>query len=294
MTTRSPDSTAVTELLPEKKLLPLEGLYLNEGLARMADQRRQPLVLTDYLTDQNGVIAKADAQHHFQVPPETRNASDWRLAQELMAQADVMITGGDYLRRASSRESHRQEVLYQFEPGREFEELGDWRLRTGYKKRSPDLAVVSRHLDFQLPADLRSGGRRLVIFTTDEMADSAQARVLTSSGAVVLGSGKVGVDGERMIDYLSDEMGARVIVMATGPGVLQLLLAAQRLDFLYLTQVQRQIPFEDPSTVKTLRPQGQRVQDLKEFRLARQYLQEDVVAADGSLVSQLFFRFDRS
>ena len=194
-----------------------------------------------------------------------------------------MITGGDYLRRASSRESHRQEVLYQFEPGREFEELGDWRLRTGYKKRSPDLAVVTRHLDFQLPADLRSGGRRLVIFTTDEMADSAQARVLTSSGAVVLGSGKVGVDGERMIDYLSDEMGARVIVMATGPGVLQLLLAAQRLDFLYLTQVQRQIPFEDPSTVKTLLPQGQRVQDLKEFRLARQYLQEDVVAADGSL-----------
>ncbi len=286
----TPDSGKVTEILPEKKQLPLQGLYLDEGLAEMSAQMQRALVLTNFLTDRNGVIARTDEHHHFQVPPETRNVSDWRLSQELMAQADVIICGGSYLKRISRPGAHHQDILNQFEPGGEFEELGDWRLRAGYERRSPDLAVVTRHLDFKIPEGVLRGGRRVAIFTTDGVAKS---EALVAEGAAVIGGGKLGVDGNRMIDYLRDEMRQRVIVMASGPRVLELLLQAGRLDILYLTQVQREIQFDDPSNVITLLPNGESVQDLKGFQLTHQYWQDRAVTGDGTSVSQSFLRYDR-
>ncbi len=287
------DSKTVTQALPEKKQLPLEGLYLRQELAKMAAQRQRPLVVTTYLTDINGVIAKADEQYHFHIPAEIRNASDWRLSQELMAQADVIISGGDYLRSASTPGTHPQDVLYQFEQGEEFEDLGEWRLKAGYEKRSPDLAVVTRHLDFKIPERLQESRRRIAVFTTYSVAHSMQAMDFADSGIPVIGCGEAGVDGETMIEYLRGEMAARVVTMMSGPGVLQLLLAAQQLDLLYITQVQREIPFENAFTVKALEPDGKKVEDLGGFRITHQYVQDGVVTADGSRVSQFFLRYDR-
>ncbi len=260
----------------------------------MSTELGKALVVTTFLTARNGVIAKAEEDHHFQVPRETRNASDWRLSQELMAQSDVIICGGSYLRRLSASESHAQDILLQFEPGGEFEELGEWRLRTGYEKRSPDLAVVARHLDFKIPERVLKSERRTAVFTTDDMANSDEAKRFTAAGTVVIGGRKSGVDGDQIIDYLRDEMDARVIVMASGPRVFELLLQANRLDLVYVTQVQREIPFDDPSRVMTLLPNGKRVQDLREFRLTRQYWQDHAVAGDGAPVSQSFLRCDRT
>jgi riboflavin biosynthesis pyrimidine reductase len=245
------------------------------------------------LTDRNGVIAKADKQHNFQVPLETKNASDWRLFQELMAQADVIISGAAYLQRVSALGSRAENILSQFEPGRGFEKLGEWRLRAGYKKRSPDLVVVTRSLDFKFPEEVTRGGRKIVIFTTDDIANSDKAKALTNSGTLVIGSGEAGVDGNRMIETLSNGMGYRVIMMASGPSVLGLLLEAKRLDLLYITEAQLEIPFDDPSTVLTILQGGKKVNELKEFSVTQQYLQENVVTDDGSLISQLFLRYDR-
>lgn len=136
-------------------------------------------------------------------------------------------------------------------------------------------------------------GRRIVIFTTYAMANSDKARALTTSGMVVVGSGEAGVDGNRMIDTLSHGMGHRVIMMASGPAVLELLLEVKRLDILYITEAQREIPFDDPSTVQTILPGGKGVNKLKDFRVTHRYLQENVVTEDGSLISQLFLRYDR-
>ncbi len=287
------DSSKVTELLPEKRQLPLEGLYLDQKLTEISAQLRKALVLTNFLTDKNGVIARTDQQHHFQAPPETRNASDWRLSQELMAQADVIICGGSYLKRVSVPGSSHQDILHQFEPGGDFEELGDWRMQTGCKRRSPDLAVVTRHLDFKLPEGLLPGGRKVAIFTTDGIAKSEEAKAFVQAGAAVIGGGELGVDGNRMINYLQDEMHERVMVMASGPRVLELLLQAGRLELLYITQVQRKIQFDDPSTVITLLPNGKSVQDLKEFQLTHEFRQDHAVAGDGKPISQLFLRYDR-
>jgi hypothetical protein len=281
----------INQVFPVKKQVPLEGLYLDQGLQDMAAEIGRSVVLTDYLTDKNGVVAKAGKDGHFQIPVELKNSSDWGLYQELMAQADVTISGGSYYKRL--RMKGAQDILYQFEPGNAFEKLGQWRLSAGYKKRSPDLAIVSRHLDFELPEELVRGGRRIVIFTTDPMVNSDKARSLKDVNAMIIGSGEAGVDGGRMITTLASDMGYHVIMMVSGPHVLELLLAAKRLDLLYVTQAQVEIPFDDPATVQTILSGGKKISELKEFQLAHQFMQENVVTEAGSRISQSFFRYDR-
>jgi hypothetical protein len=284
----------VTQLFPEKKQVQLEGLYLGQRLVEISTRIERSLVITDFLSDRNEVIAKADEHRRFQVPDEIRNGSDWRLFQELMAQADVIISGENYLKRFARIGSAAEDILFQFEPGRGFEELGEWRLISGYKKRSPDLAIVSRRLDFQLPEGILKNDRKIIVFTPDAMTNSMQARHLTNAGVAVVGSGEAGVEADRMIAALNLELGYRVIMMATGPTVLRLLLEANRLDLLYITKARLEIPFDDPASVKTLFSDGEKSDTLKGFSVAHRYLQENVSAENGNRISQLFLRLDRN
>ncbi|RPI92403.1 MAG: hypothetical protein EHM40_13110 [Chloroflexi bacterium] len=282
----------IKQVLPAKKQVPLEGLYLDQRLMEMATEIGRSVVFADFLTDKNGVVAKVGKDGQFQIPAELKNSSDWGLFQELMAQADVIISGGSYFKRLAALGESAQDILYQFEPGKGFEKLGEWRRNAGYKKRSPDLAIVTRHLDFELPEELIRSGRRIAIFTTDSMASSDKARALNNANTIVIGSGEAGVDGDRLITVLNG-MGYRVIMMASGPNVLELLLAAKRLDLLYITEAQLEIPFDDPATVQTILAGGKKISELNEFRLAHQFIQENVITEDASFISQLFLRYDR-
>src|SRR5687768_10265125 len=178
----------IDQVFPVKKQVPLEGLYLGERLVDKASEIGRSLVLTDYLADQNEVIAKAAKDGHFEIPAQLKNSSDWGRYQELMAQADVIISSGSYFKRLAT--TGAQEILFQFEPRQAYEHLGQWRLDTGFKKRSPDVAIVTRHLDFELPAELRKSGRRIVIFTTDAMANSDKAGALRNADTTIIGSGE--------------------------------------------------------------------------------------------------------
>jgi riboflavin biosynthesis pyrimidine reductase len=279
----------INQVFPVKRQVPLEGLYLDQRLMDRAAEIGRSLVLTDFLTDKNGVIAKATKDGHFEIPAALKNSSDWGRYQELMAQADVIISGGSYFKRLATS----QDVLYQFEPGNAFEKLGQWRLNTGFKKRSPDVAIVTRDLDFEIPEKLIQSGRRIFIFTTDAIAKSDKAKSLSNLNTVIIGSGQGRVEGGRMIATLSNDMGYRVIMMVSGPHILDLLLKAERMDLIYVTQAQVKIPFEDPSTVQTILLGGKKVSDLKDFNLAHQFIQENVVTEDASLISQSFLRYDR-
>src|SRR5215216_5206443 len=191
----------INQVFPMKRQVPLEGLYLDQRLMDRAAQLGRSLVLTDFLTDQNGVIAKATKDAHFEIPAALKNSSDWGRYQELMAQADVLISGGSYFKRLETS----QDILYQFEPGNAFEKLGQWRLKAGYKKRSPDVAIVTRDLDFEIPEKLIQSGRRILIFTIDSIAESDKAKALTNVNTVIMGSGESGVEGDRMIATLSND-----------------------------------------------------------------------------------------
>lgn len=280
----------IDQVFPVKRQVPLEGLYLNQRLLDRAAALGRSLVLTDFLTDQQGVVAKANKAGHFEIPAALKNASDGGRYQELMAQADVIISSHSYFKRLETS----QDILYQFEPGNAFEGLGQWRLDASYKTRSPDVAIVTRKLDFELPEKLIRSGRRVMIFTTDAIAESCKARSLRGGNTVVLGSGEARVEADRMIATLSQDMGCRVILMASGPQILDLLLKAGRMDRIYVTQAQVQIPFTDPAAVQTILSGGRNVSDLKDFHLAHEFLQKHVVTENGSLISQSFLRYDRN
>jgi riboflavin biosynthesis pyrimidine reductase len=279
----------VHQVFPAKKQVPLEGLYLRQRLMEMATELGRSVVLTDYLTDQNGVIAKAGKDDRFQVPAEIKNDSDWGRFQELMAQADVIISGGSYFKRLATS----QDILYQFELGNTFKTLGQWRLNAGYKKRSPDVAIVTRHLDFELPEKLIRSDRKIIIFTTDAMANSDKAKNLKNGDILVVGSREAGVDGARMIDMLANKLGYRVIMMVSGPQILDLLLKAKRMDLIYVTEVQVEIPFEGRARLQTILPGGKKISELEEFRLAHKFIQENAVTENGFPISQTFLRYDR-
>ncbi len=281
----------INQVFPVKEQAPLEGLYLDQKLKEMAAEIGRSLVFTDFLTDKNEVVAKSGKDAHFQIPAEIKNSSDWGLFQELMAQADITISSGSYFRRLATKGA--QDILYQFEPGNAFETLGQWRLGAGYERRSPDLAIVTRHLEFEIPQELRRSGRRIVIFTTDAMAHSEKARELQNTNTTIVGSGKDGVDGSRMIATLADEMSYRVIMMVSGPHVLDLLLKASHLDLLYVTQAQLEVPLDHSAVAQTLLLEGKKISDLEEFHLAHQFVQENVITENASLISQSFLRYDR-
>ena len=275
----------IDQVFPVKRQVPLEGLYLGQGLKELAAEIGRSVVLADYLTDENGVVAKAG-----KVPAELKNSSDWGRFQELMAQADVIISSGSYFKRLAKKGT--QDILYQFEPEGAYERLGQWRLDAGYRKRSPDVAIVSRRLDFELPGELRQSGRRVLIFTTDAMANSERASALGSGDVLVFGSGKESVEGDRLIAALAGDLGYGVIMMASGPQVLALLLAANRLDLCYVTEVQMEISSDDPAALQTILPEGKKIGELTEFHLTHRFTQDHVLTEDGSLVSQSFLRYD--
>lgn len=285
------DYPAILQTYPIQRQALLEGLYLGENLAETAAKTGRSLVFANFLTDRNGVIAAARPDGLFRVPPEIRNRADWRLFQELMAQADVIITGAAYLKRAALLGKEAQNVLFQFEASAEYAMLGEWRLQHGYPRRSPDLAVVTRSLNTEAPAGILESGRRVTVFTTHAAAASRRADELRAAGVSMVGGGENGVDGNILIDTLGG-MGYRVIHMATGPRVLGLLLEAGRLDRLYVTEAQVELPVPRSEGVLTVLPPSQSVHALPGFRLAHRYREDGVTTASGTTISQDFLRFD--
>ncbi len=171
--TTNPGDVRIETMTEEVLLENTEGLYLLEShdlkLVRKKMGLKRPLFVANYVTDEDGVIAVEGAGGP---PKEIKNDEDWGRFQELQAQADIIITGADYLNRFAKHGEKAQNILSQFDKGAKYERLGDWRLAHGYKSRNPDVAVTSRSLEFDFPSSLLGDGRKLLVFTTYEMATS--------------------------------------------------------------------------------------------------------------------------
>ncbi|MGH8671441.1 MAG: hypothetical protein ACREUA_05305, partial [Burkholderiales bacterium] len=91
--------TEILRLYPEPSMqCALEGLYLAENLHRMGSSDR-PFVYANFISSLDGRIALIDpGDGKSRVPGELTSLNDWRLFQELQAQADCFITHGAYLR----------------------------------------------------------------------------------------------------------------------------------------------------------------------------------------------------
>lgn len=267
----------------------LEGLYLRRDLRAMGKKAGQ-LVYANYVCDENEVIARRDEGGEFQVAKELKNMSDWGRFQELTAQADAIITGSGYLKRYAKHGEGAENVIDQFAKGGSFEKLGDW--REAHKlRRNPDIAIVSRNLDFEIPAEALKD-RKVFVFTTYDKGSSDRARELRDKQqAYVIGVGVDGVDGKKMVDFLVGQ-GDRIIKMTTGPRVLKILLDAGVLDELYVTRVHRQIDAK-PEDTQTILGADKKIKDLENFvKAPNPYHQEDVITEDGEHTSQDFEIYD--
>ncbi len=292
----------VRQIEPEDRLMSLEGLYLSHGLQELAKRIDRPIVVANYVTDLNDVIAVEGERGS---PENLKNPTDWRLFQEITAQSDAIITGASYMNDFSERAESVQNVLTQFGKGSPFEDLGDWREQKELT-RNPDLVVVSRSLNFNLPKAITESGRQVFIFTTYRMQDSENAKELGKAGATVIGAGEEGVNGALMIERLGHE-GYKVIKIITGSRVLKLLMDAEfknqegevirrgALDRLYITRVDKKITDDWSNAITVL--EGRKIDDLASkgggFRLTERYSQDKITGNDGVETSQEFLVYER-
>ncbi|HEY9050137.1 MAG TPA: dihydrofolate reductase family protein [Gammaproteobacteria bacterium] len=228
----------VTRLFPAPQQdVPLEGLYLQHAL-RYADNNSCPCVYTNFISSLDGRIAVEHPERNSHaVPAAITNERDWRLFQELAAQADVLVTSARYLRELSL--GNAQDALpLSNKPA--FVDLHAWRKQQGL---SPQPAVVILSASLNLPLDCLAdiAKQRQVFVATGRQADAVAIDSIKKTGTKILytGEGKQ-VDGKPLIDALLKE-NFRSIYSIAGPGVLQTLLHANVLNRLYLTQVHRLI-----------------------------------------------------
>ncbi len=265
--------------LPAQEL-PLHGLYLGQEVQQAAAALGRPLVYANFVASLDGRIAvPGPTGSGLVVPKQVANDRDWRLFQELAVQADVVISSGRYLRDYAS--GHAQEILRVYDDPR-FADLARWRSQQGLSPQ-PDIAVISASLDFPVPEALLAGGRRVVIFTTED-AHPARVRELEDHAGQVVRAGETAVTGDRLVQAMG-ELGYRAIYSASGPKVLHLLLAAGVLDRLYLTLGHRLLGGDPFSTIVD----GPLLTPAAGMRLHTAYY--DQHALDG--LGQLFLCYDR-
>ncbi|MFZ1400930.1 MAG: dihydrofolate reductase family protein [Candidatus Promineifilaceae bacterium] len=222
----------IQQLFPQSGQFPLKKLYLHHNLRQFAGQER-PFIYANFVHSLDGRIAiPHPTKPGLMVPENVANERDWRLFQELAAQADLILSSGRYLR--DWADGRAQEILRVDDPN--FADLRDWRTANGLKPQ-PDIAIISGSLDFPIPELLTANGRKVIIFTTANPDPIRAAEIEAQAGNLFVVGG-ASVSGAQMAQKMVD-LGYQTVYSAAGPKILHLLLAGGVLNRLYLTQVGR-------------------------------------------------------
>lgn len=223
--------------------LPLIGAYLAHDIRYQTRSLNRPYVYANFVTSIDGRIAVPRVNSKsLTVPKNITNERDWRLFQELAAQADLIISSGRYLREWAA--GHAQEILQVDDP--RFIDLRKWREAQGLSPQ-PDIAIVSRSLKFPIPDVLTAGGRKVIVFTVTNPDPLRTKDIETHAGQVFIAGDKK-VEGDKLVEYLN-QLGYKFVYSAAGPKILHLLLADRVLNRLYLTYANRILGGENFSTI---------------------------------------------
>ncbi len=220
----------VIPLYPEPgEKRPLTNLYLDHNIR----QGGRTFVYANFVVSLDGRIAiPHPSGDGLMVPKAIANERDWRLFQELAAQADLIISSGRYLR--DWADGRAQEILQTDDP--RFADLRRWREEQGLKPQ-PDIAIISGSLDFPIPEVLTRNGRHAIIFTAANPDPARVAEIENQAGQVII-AGEERVDGRRLVQAMT-ELGYQTVYSAAGPKILHMLLVGGVLDRLYLTHASR-------------------------------------------------------
>jgi riboflavin biosynthesis pyrimidine reductase len=278
---RFPVRDTIIQLYPmANNKLPLKNLYLQHNMLERYAAKGSAYLYTNFITSLDGRIAIPHSSGKgLTVPKTIANPRDWRLFQELAVQADILITTGRYLREVLA--GNPQKILQAYDDP-QFADLKEWRLANGFQP-IPDLAIVSFSLNFRIPEVLSQDDRTVHIVTTQDADSEAKESLQEDMGNIIL-AGEDQIDGQTMIDQLSD-LGYRTIYSTAGPKVFHLLLSANVIDRLYLTYANRILGGDPFSSIV----EGDLMESAVDFKLHSLYY--DPSAPDN--VGQLFSCYDR-
>ncbi|HQU15906.1 MAG: hypothetical protein B7Z66_06145 [Chromatiales bacterium 21-64-14] len=211
----------------------LEGAYLAHGLHRAS--AAAPMVYTNFIASLDGRIALVDpGTRRHRVPAAIANPRDWRLFQELAAQAHVLVTTARYFRDLTQGQAQDSLPVSTRSP---YADLLTWRRKEGLEPQ-PAVAVVSASLDLPIPPELDLQQRAFYVLTGED-ADPDRVTALEQLGLRVLFAGNGHrVDGRRLVQVLA-ERGYHSLYAIAGPQLLHTLVSAGVLDRLYLTHAHR-------------------------------------------------------
>ena len=260
------------------RTLPLHGAYLAHDLRSKGGTTERPYVYANFIASLDGRIAvPGEDADGLTVPTATANERDWHLYQELATQADLIISSGRYLREWA--EGKAQEILQVDDP--RFADLRAWRQERGLKPQ-PDIAILSNSLRFPVPEVLTAAGRQVVVFTS-AAADPVRVAALEGRGNRVVVAGEDTVEGPALVQQLG-ALGYRFIYSAAGPKIMQMLVAGNVLDRLYLTLAHRLLGARHYATIV----EGARFEPAAGMTLDTLYL--DPAGLDG--LGQLFLAYE--
>ena len=256
----------------------LQGLYLAHDLRQYANEATS-YIYANFVTSLDGRIAipRPDGSG-LMVPKQIANERDWRLYQELAAQADLIISSGRYLREWA--EGRAQEIL-QTDDAR-FADLREWRTARGLKPQ-PDIAIISSSLDFSIPDVLTRDGRKAIFFTIANPNPERVREIEKQAGQVIV-TGEKSVEG-KLFAQRASELGYRVIYSGAGPKILHLLLQDNVLNRLYLTFANRVLGGNPFATIVD----GALLEPAADFKMNALYF--DAAGLEG--LGQMFASYNR-
>ena len=226
--------TSLTRLHPpDTARHPLSGLCLEHRLAERAEAG-QPYIYSSFIMSLNGAIAIDDGQGNWTHPETLTDPRDLRLLCELMAQADCLITSAGYLR---DLERGSLGNLLQLPQTPEFQDLSDYRARH-HDTPFPSVLVVSRSLDFQVPASLDEHRQALRVLAPASAPERKVAELRDQGVDVVLSEDADWVGSEAVMANLK-ELGARTAYLFCGPRMNAILMQSGQVRRLYLTWLHR-------------------------------------------------------
>jgi riboflavin biosynthesis pyrimidine reductase len=242
------DPESILRLYPEPPdRIPLKGLYLEADGPAPPQDSEGPFVYANYIVSLDGRIAVEDpATGRYGVPKPIANPRDWRLYQELAAQADTVVISGRYLRDLARGTAQAPIPLSE---EAEFDDLRTWRSRRGMA-RQPAIVVLSASLDLPLAQVLGPSGRTVIV-ATGATQPAERIVALEQAGALVLRVGRgPAVEGAPLMGALA-ALGHHRVYVAAGPQILETLLRDRRVDRLYLTFRHRLLGGERYDTLLT-------------------------------------------
>ncbi len=213
----------------------LQGLYLDQKI-RQQPADKDVFVYANFIASLDGRIAlPAPGRKTHQVPAAIGNARDWRLYQELAAQADVLITSARFFRQTAVNEA--QDTL-PVGGAKAFADLRRWRTEQGLLAQ-PDIIIFSASLDIPVTSLTAYAQRRITILTGEQSDPGRRSKLQSETAADVISCGQQrGVDGQLVRAVLS-QLGYQFVYAIAGPSVFNTLVTGDALDRLYLTTAHR-------------------------------------------------------